>query len=113
MRVTRSWHTRNRTMQSIRCPNCQTINPANAKFCLECGKRLLVCPNCGTVNPSVAKFCIECGTALRPKSEHTSPLPVLQPVSEEIPQPLPETRTATAPLLRPEQRHVVTVMVAS
>src|SRR5437764_6386691 len=51
-------------MQSIRCLNCQTINPANAKFCLECGYRLLVCPNCGTVNPPAAKFCIECGLPL-------------------------------------------------
>src|SRR5438874_5268477 len=89
-------------MQAIPCPNCQTINPANAKFCLECGKRLQVCPNCGTVNPSVAKFCIECGTPLRPKSEHTSPLPILQPVSEETPQSTSPTRTATAPLLPPE-----------
>jgi predicted ATPase/class 3 adenylate cyclase len=99
-------------MQAIRCPNCQTINPANAKFCLECGRRLLVCPNCGTVNPPVAKFCIECGTSLRPKSEHTSPLPVQQPAQVETPQPLPETHSATAPLLPPEERRVVTVMFA-
>src|SRR3989442_1765536 len=99
-------------MQAIRCPSCQTINPANAKFCLECGKRLLVCPNCGTMNPPAAKFCIECGTQLRPKSEHTSPLPTLQPVSEETPQPLLQTRTVTAPLLPPEERRVVTVMFA-
>src|ERR1700694_3253577 len=49
----------------MRCPNCQTINSPNAKFCLECGNRLLVCPNCGTVNVPFAKFCIECGTLLR------------------------------------------------
>ena len=49
----------------MRCPNCQTINPPEAKFCLECGNRLVVCPNCGTVNLPTAKFCIECGTALR------------------------------------------------
>ena len=48
----------------MRCPNCQTLNPPNAKFCLECGYRLLVCPNCGTVNPPAAKFCIECGLPL-------------------------------------------------
>src|SRR6266702_8974274 len=48
----------------MRCPNCQTLNPPNAKFCLECGYRLLVCPNCGTVNPPAAKFCIECGSPL-------------------------------------------------
>jgi predicted ATPase/class 3 adenylate cyclase len=51
--------------KTMRCPNCQTINPPNAKFCLECGNRLVVCPNCGTINLPFAKFCIECGTLLR------------------------------------------------
>ncbi|TMD77401.1 MAG: zinc ribbon domain-containing protein [Chloroflexi bacterium] len=57
----------------MRCPNCQTINPPTAKFCLECGRRFGVCPNCGTVNVPTAKYCIECGTALLPKEtdEHT------------------------------------------
>ncbi len=50
--------------KTMRCPNCQTINSPNAKFCLECGNRLVVCPNCGTVNVPFAKFCIECGTLL-------------------------------------------------
>src|SRR6266478_2550389 len=59
----------------MRCPNCQTLNPPNAKYCLECGNRLVVCPNCGTVNLPIAKFCIECGTLLVPKGESTSPLP--------------------------------------
>src|SRR2546423_2813561 len=59
----------------MRCPNCQTLNPPNAKFCLECGNRLVVCPNCGTVNLPIAKFCNECGTLLVPKGESTSPLP--------------------------------------
>ncbi len=58
----------------LRCPNCQTINPPQAKFCLECGNRLVVCPNCGTVNLPFAKFCIECGTALTPRGENTTPL---------------------------------------
>src|SRR5579872_4139581 len=50
--------------KAMRCPNCQTINPPHAKFCLECGNRLVVCLNCGTVNLPFAKFCIECGTPL-------------------------------------------------
>src|SRR5437763_10293419 len=53
----------------MRCPNCQTLNPPNAKFCLECGYRLLVCPHCGTVNPPAAKFCIECGLPLPSTTE--------------------------------------------
>ena len=56
----------------MRCPNCQTINPPNAKFCLECGNRLVVCPNCGTINLPFAKFCIECGTPLERNS--TAPI---------------------------------------
>ncbi|HET8845876.1 MAG TPA: zinc ribbon domain-containing protein, partial [Ktedonobacteraceae bacterium] len=48
----------------MRCPNCSTSNPSNAKFCMECGIRLLVCPNCSTANFTTAKFCIECGTSL-------------------------------------------------
>src|SRR5579859_6594920 len=48
----------------MRCPNCQTLNPPNAKFCLECGNRLVVCSNCGTLNLPFAKFCIECGAPL-------------------------------------------------
>ncbi len=49
----------------MRCPNCGTINPPQAKFCLECGIRFNICPNCGTFNLPQAKFCIECGTSLR------------------------------------------------
>ena len=54
--------------QHMRCPNCHTLNPINAKFCLECGNRLIVCPNCGTANLPFAKFCIECGTPLQTQS---------------------------------------------
>jgi Double zinc ribbon len=33
----------------MECPACRHENPAPAKFCLECGARLLVsCSNCGT-----------------------------------------------------------------
>src|SRR6266487_3239037 len=100
----------------MRCPNCQTINPPNAKFCLECGNRLVVCPNCGTVNLPVAKFCIECGTALQPGGEGTVLLPsVSAPTPQIVDSQL--IRNGTAPtklelLLPPEERRVVTVMFA-
>src|SRR3989454_1101809 len=46
----------------MECPACRHENPAQAKFCLECGARLVVsCSNCGTELPSSAKFCLECG----------------------------------------------------
>jgi class 3 adenylate cyclase/tetratricopeptide (TPR) repeat protein len=98
----------------MQCPNCQTINPAKAKFCLECGNRLVVCPHCGTVNLPVAKFCIECGTALSA---------TVQANGTASAAPVPQTNssfgfTATTPkpvvqqLLPPEERRVVTIMFA-
>jgi class 3 adenylate cyclase/tetratricopeptide (TPR) repeat protein len=91
----------------MRCLNCQTLNPANAKFCLECGTRLIVCPNCGTVNPPAAKFCIECGTALQAKEGETrapSPLPAANQI--------PATPAPSDVLLPSEERRVVTIMFA-
>ncbi|TMC41950.1 MAG: zinc-ribbon domain-containing protein [Chloroflexi bacterium] len=90
----------------MRCPNCQTINPPTAKFCLECGRRFGVCPNCGTVNVPTAKYCIECGTALLPKEtdEHTQQL-LLQANGHT--HPLPAIMSQP-----PEERRVVTVMFA-
>jgi predicted ATPase/class 3 adenylate cyclase len=49
----------------MQCPHCQNENPAEARFCLECGARFEVrCPNCGTELPAAAKFCLECGQPL-------------------------------------------------
>jgi class 3 adenylate cyclase/tetratricopeptide (TPR) repeat protein/ribosomal protein L40E len=46
----------------MQCPRCQHENPAQAKFCLECGARLtLTCSKCGAELPGGAKFCFECG----------------------------------------------------
>src|SRR5690348_10549459 len=95
----------------MRCPNCQTLNPANAKFCMECGNRLLVCPNCGTVNLPNAKFCIECGTALQKRGESTSPLPAIQGETAPTPAQTIIPRTPST-LLPPEERRVVTIMFA-
>jgi class 3 adenylate cyclase/predicted ATPase len=49
----------------MRCPQCQHQNGETAKFCEECGAKLIsACPQCGQqINPT-AKFCPECGTAL-------------------------------------------------
>jgi class 3 adenylate cyclase len=46
----------------MQCLQCQQDNPPQAKFCLECGTRLvLTCARCGTELPAGAKFCLECG----------------------------------------------------
>ena len=49
----------------MRCANCGFTNQTNARFCEECGTRLMrTCPGCGhEVSPS-AKFCSQCGDAL-------------------------------------------------
>ncbi len=94
----------------MRCPNCQTINPPNAKFCLECGNRLVVCPNCGTVNLPIARFCIECGTQLQPRSENTVPAVTAPQVVDA--RPASNGAVPTEVLLPPEERRIVTVMFA-
>ena len=46
----------------MKCPNCQTENPANAKFCLNCGHAMLRrCTNCQSELPAGARFCMNCG----------------------------------------------------
>src|SRR3984893_2422499 len=48
----------------MRCPNCQSDNPENASFCIECGAGFeRGCLKCGLDNPPRAKFCSRCGSA--------------------------------------------------
>ena len=56
----------------MQCPACRHENPAQAKFCLECGARLGVpCSSCGTELPPSAKFCLECGERVTPSRAAT------------------------------------------
>ncbi len=49
----------------MRCPRCGFDNPANTKFCGQCGSRLgAPCASCGTLNPEGFAFCGSCGTSL-------------------------------------------------
>ncbi len=49
----------------ITCPNCSNQNPADAKFCQNCGHSLeIVCSNCQTPNATDANFCKNCGLRL-------------------------------------------------
>ncbi|MBI3248068.1 MAG: AAA family ATPase [Deltaproteobacteria bacterium] len=69
----------------MRCPQCQHQNNDVAKFCEECGAKLITaCPQCGQQVSPTAKFCAECGTAVsgkakgkshRAKSKSSSPPP--------------------------------------
>ena len=47
--------------------SCGAVNPANAKFCAQCGSKLATksyCSHCGAEVKKNAKFCSECGTKL-------------------------------------------------
>jgi class 3 adenylate cyclase/tetratricopeptide (TPR) repeat protein len=62
----------------MKCPRCQSENPAGSSFCLECGARLgLTCGSCGTDLPTGSKFCNKCGkTVSSPRADQprfTSP----------------------------------------
>jgi class 3 adenylate cyclase/tetratricopeptide (TPR) repeat protein len=51
----------------MRCPQCGHDNPAQVRFCGECGTRIEgLCPGCGTSNPPTNKFCHQCGQTLAP-----------------------------------------------
>ncbi|MBP5261119.1 MAG: SPFH domain-containing protein [Clostridiales bacterium] len=58
------------TTNNIQCPSCGNTLPANAKFCLECGTKIvspaadeIICPSCGAKTPK-GKFCLECGAPM-------------------------------------------------
>lgn len=47
------------------CSKCGSDNPADKKFCGDCGAPLTNrCPNCGAENPPGKRFCGDCGTPL-------------------------------------------------
>ena len=47
------------------CASCGTENPADKRFCGDCGAPLSSgCPSCGASNPPGKRFCGDCGTAL-------------------------------------------------
>ncbi|SKA31858.1 adenylate cyclase [Enhydrobacter aerosaccus] len=49
----------------MRCPNCDTANASNARFCIECGVALWrTCPSCSANNLPTAHYCGQCGIAL-------------------------------------------------
>src|SRR5437867_9361679 len=53
----------------MQCPQCQHENNEAAKFCEECGTKLIrACPGCGHEVSPRAKFCPECGTSLTNQS---------------------------------------------
>jgi predicted ATPase/class 3 adenylate cyclase len=67
--------------RTVNRASCGHENPAQAKFCLECGGRLgLRCAACNAELPRGAKFCLECGKPL---------------VKAAKPEPQPDPRSYT------------------
>src|SRR5262245_45840330 len=63
----------------MRCGSCGFENPQSAKFCQDCGQRLLlVCPSCGQQMNLEAKFCSECGTPVSSPAKRRSRSPTPQ-----------------------------------
>lgn len=53
----------------MNCPYCSTSNPAQARFCLGCGRLLAsgsVCGTCYTLLPAQARYCFHCGSIVVP-----------------------------------------------
>jgi predicted ATPase/class 3 adenylate cyclase len=49
----------------MRCSDCQSENPATARFCSSCGKPLaLLCSSCNAEVLPNARFCSQCGVSL-------------------------------------------------
>lgn len=95
------------------CPNCSTVNPENARFCISCGQPLpRICPVCGAVNPPNARFCNQCGS---PLDEPVSPLPLDDTASQHSGDragALVMANVTTPPEETTEQRRVVTILFA-
>jgi class 3 adenylate cyclase/tetratricopeptide (TPR) repeat protein len=91
------------------CPQCRQDNPAGAKFCSGCGRRLeAVCPACGHLNLPGSRFCNECG-----KSTAAAPVGASAPVAPEIytPRYLAEKILTSRHALEGERKQV-TVLFA-
>jgi len=66
----------------MKCPNCQTVNPQGARFCMNCGSNLAFpCPNCGTQLPGGARFCTQCGYQIGATPPVTT-MPVVSPTRQ-------------------------------
>ncbi len=96
----------------MHCPQCQHQNNDTAKFCEECGAKLVyVCSQCGHQASPTAKFCAECGAPLVSSTKlQVSSSP--QPPAPQI--PTPEPRTSQSPIPSPPlpagERRQLTVM---
>jgi len=65
----------------MKCPKCQSDNPQEADFCIECGALMeFHCPKCEVITPATGKFCKKCGADLR-ESRLSAAIDYSQPLS--------------------------------
>ncbi|HSE95515.1 MAG TPA: AAA family ATPase, partial [Methylomirabilota bacterium] len=58
----------------MQCRRCGRANPVGARFCQECGGRLIAsCEGCGAALPTEARFCVECGRPIAPAETQGAP----------------------------------------
>lgn len=83
-------------LDQIICSNCSHANLPDMKFCEECGQRLdiIKCSSCDHENPSDFKFCEECG--------HQLGLQVSNLSETEVPRPEDIT-----PEIKPQSQRTV------
>ena len=89
----------------MKCPKCHFENPADARFCNQCGDKFeIACPACGKTNPPGSRFCNGCGQGLEQGTR--APPPHDSQPSSTTPEfaakkPLPIQRAAEG-----ERKHV-------
>jgi len=84
------------------CQDCSFANPAGARFCAGCGKKLeRLCPGCGSPVDKAWRFCNSCGTALQsapesPTTPPATPAPAPPAAAEPRAPAVAERRQVTA-----------------
>ena len=86
---------------TVQCGNCNFENPADARFCGNCGAGLTAtCGACGHANPVSFNYCTSCGTPLTDAP---------QPLTATAPEPASTSPGESWPMVEdvgPERRHL-------
>ncbi len=93
----------------MRCPRCETENPEQARFCMNCAAALfLICRECGTELPPAAKFCFRCAAPVVPPAptDVRKPDSAAQRLQRLVPKEYAERLLATRGQVQAERRTV-------